>query len=193
MCLLSLSDWGNDMNLQIDYAPYVSWPLLAVFVALCAIVVGLMIARRMRGTLLRTAMAVLLLGALANPTIRQDERESLTDIAVAILDQSQSQSIGQRTAQSEKALGELKSRIAGLGNTELRVVNVHSGTTEGEDGTRLITALNKAVSDIPKERFAGAFLITDVKCMTFRKASTLCRNPFTPCSLEVNPKATAAL
>ena len=161
MCLLSLSDWGNDMNLQIDYAPYVSWPLLAVFVALCAIVVGLMIARRMRGTLLRTAMAVLLLGALANPTIRQDERESLTDIAVAILDQSQSQSIGQRTAQSEKALGELKSRIAGLGNTELRVVNVHSGTTEGEDGTRLITALNKAVSDIPKERFAGAFLITD--------------------------------
>ncbi len=149
------------MNLQIEFAPFLSWPSISVFAALCLGAIMFMIWRRRRGTVLRAISAALLLACLTNPIIRQDEREPLTDIAVVVVDQSESQSIGQRTAQTQKALGDLKSRIASLGNTELRAVNVSSGLDEANDGTRLFTALGHAVSDIPKDRFAGAFLITD--------------------------------
>jgi hypothetical protein len=149
------------MSFQIEYAPFVSWPLLGIFAAICLGAVLFMALSRRRGTILRAATAGLLIACLANPTIRQDEREQLSDIAVVIVDQSQSQNIGQRTAQTQKALAELKSRLAALGNTELRIANVTSGIETGSDGTRLMTALGKAISDIPKDRFAGAFLITD--------------------------------
>jgi hypothetical protein len=149
------------MNLQIEFAPFLSWPSIGVFAALCLAAIMFMIWRRRRGTVLRAITAALLLACLANPIIRQDEREPLTDIAVVIVDQSESQSIGQRTPQTQKALSDLKSRIASLGNTELRAVNVSSSLDEANDGTRLFTALGHAVSDIPKDRFAGAFLITD--------------------------------
>ena len=149
------------MNLQIEFAPFLSWSSIGVFAALCLAAIMFMVWRRRRGTVLRAITAALLLACLANPIIRQDEREPLTDIAVVIVDQSESQNIGQRTAQTQKALGDLKSRIASLGNTELRAVNVSSGLDEANDGTRLFTALGHAVSDIPKDRFAGAFLITD--------------------------------
>ena len=149
------------MNLQIEYVPFVSWPVLATFAVLCLTAIIFMIINKRRGTILRAATAVLLLACLANPTIRQDEREQLTDIAVAIVDQSQSQSIGQRTAQTQNALTQLKSRLDALGNTELRITNVTSGIESGSDGTRLMTALSKTLADIPKDRFAGAFLITD--------------------------------
>jgi hypothetical protein len=149
------------MNFQIEYAPFVSWPVLGIFAAICLAAIMFMTLNRRRGTILRGITAVLLLACLANPTIRQNEREQLTDIAVAIVDQSQSQNIGQRAAQTQKALTELKSRLAALGNTELRITNVTSGIEAGSDGTRLMTALGKTVADIPKDRFAGAFLITD--------------------------------
>ena len=149
------------MNLQIEFAPLLNWPTIAVFAAICLVAVVFMLGQRRRGTVLRAATAGLLLATLANPIIRQDEREPLTDIAVAIVDQSQSQNLGQRTAQTQKALTDLKSRLANLGNTELRVVNVTSGIDAESDGTRLFTALSKAVADIPKDRLAGAFLITD--------------------------------
>lgn len=149
------------MNLQIEFAPLLSWPILAAFAAICFAAVVFLVWHRRRGALLRAATAALLLTTLANPIIRQDERELLSDIAVAIVDQSQSQNFGQRTAQTQKALAELKLRVVALGNTELRVVNVSSGIDAESDGTRLFAALSKAVADIPKDRFAGAFLMTD--------------------------------
>jgi hypothetical protein len=149
------------MNLQIEYAPFVSWPVLSIFTAICFAAILFLALGKRRGTILRAATACLLIACLANPTIRQDEREQLSDIAVVIMDQSQSQNIGQRNSQTQKALADLKARVANLGNTELRIANVTSGIETGSDGTRLMTALGKAVSAIPKDRFAGAFLITD--------------------------------
>ena len=149
------------MNLHIEFAPLLNWPILASFAAICLAAIVYMLGQRRRGSLLRAFTAGLLLATLANPIIRQDEREPLRDIAVAIVDQSQSQNFGQRTNQSQKALANLQLRITALGNTELRIVNVTSGIDAQSDGTRLFTALGKAVADIPKDRFAGAFLITD--------------------------------
>ena len=100
-------------------------------------------------------------GKPLNPTLRHEDREALNDIAVAVIDRSQSQLAGKRMKQADEAEAALKSAAATLGNTELRVVTVHSGLNPQEDGTRLFTALNRALGDIPPERFAGAVLVTD--------------------------------
>ena len=149
------------MNLQIEFAPLIVWPIIWSFAGLAFAAIIFMLAKKMRGAILRGMTAAIIVATLANPTLRQDERQPLTDIAVVVVDESQSQSIGKRTEQTQKALTDLKTRITQLGNTELRVVNVTSGIAADADGTRLFTALNRAVADIPKDRFAGAVLITD--------------------------------
>lgn len=149
------------MNLQIEFAPLIAWSFIWAFASLALAAFVFMLIRKVRGAVLRGITAAIIVATLTNPTLRQDERQPLTDIALAVVDESQSQSIGKRTEQTQKALADLKARIAQLGNTELRVINVTSGIAANADGTRIFTALNRAIADIPKDRFAGAVLITD--------------------------------
>ncbi|MDE2447073.1 MAG: hypothetical protein KGO94_12930, partial [Alphaproteobacteria bacterium] len=165
------------MNFRIDFAPLLSWPLITGFALVCAVALAYLFWNKRRGTSLRLVTAALLLASLTNPVIRQDEREALPDIAAVVVDESPSQSYGQRTAQTKAALADLKSKLAALGNVELRVVTV-SANQDGEgDGTRLFAALNKLEADIPKERFAGAFLITDGQVHDVPEALTGLQGP----------------
>ena len=149
------------MDWSIAFDPVLPWWAIAVLSAFgLALVLALAFARA-RGVALRALSLAILVAALANPTIRSEEREALTDIAVAVIDRSLSQeSAGrsQRTAEAEEAL---KAAIARLPNTELRTVEVKSGISAEDDGTRAFEALNRALADIPPERFAGAIMITD--------------------------------
>ncbi len=150
------------MNIEnIEFAPLLPWPLIAAFAALAIALIGFIFIKGLRGGLLRAASAALLIATLSNPTVRQEERQPLNDIAVLIVDQSQSQALAGRTAQTEKALNEVKQRVSQLPNTELRVITVTSGLATDGGGTKLFTALNRAVADIPKDRYAGAIMITD--------------------------------
>jgi uncharacterized membrane protein len=154
------------MSLQVGswtltFLPHVPW---LVFWALCGIgvlAVTAMIYARMRGSVLRGAGLLMLLAALANPQLAQDEREQLSDIAAVIIDESDSQKFGERQAQTEMALQALRQQVAALGNTELRVGRTVSGTTADTDGTRVFAALSRITADIPPDRYAGAVIITD--------------------------------
>jgi hypothetical protein len=149
------------MNFNFTLAPLLPWPLIWLFLGVAVAAVMAIFWFKLRGGILRSLTALLLFAALLNPVLKQDDRQPLNDIAVVVIDQSQSQSIGKRTAQTEKALSDLKQRIALLPNTELRIATVNSGRAPEADGTRLFAALNHAMADIPKDRFAGAVLITD--------------------------------
>ena len=149
------------MNWDFTIAPLLPWPALAVLAAVGLIFIAVSVLTRGRGWILRGLALALLLAALVNPSLRNEDRESLSDIAIAVVDQSRSQSFGDRAARTERALGELKQAVARLGNTELRVVTVTSNVAAENDGTRLFTALNEALSEVPPERCAGAVFITD--------------------------------
>ena len=73
-----------------------------------------------------------------------------------------SQSIEDRTETTERAVEELVAAIEAESTEnaplELRVVRAPG---DPEDGTRLLAALSAATEDIPRERFAGAILVTD--------------------------------
>src|SRR5262249_46456643 len=83
-----------------------------------------------------------------------------TSVAAVVVDKSPSQNFGSRnreTAQAQEALVDSLKKIKEL---EVRVVD--AGQADGEtDGTKLFGALASALSDVPVDRVAGAFLITD--------------------------------
>ena len=146
-------------NILLD--PVLPWAVIAGLAAIGIILVGIMAYARSRGVLLRAASLALLVAALANPSIRNEQRQPLTDIAVAVIDRSMSQENGNRSEQTSKAEQALKEMAARLPNTELRTVEVRSGINAEDDGTRAFEALNRALADIPPERFAGAVMVTD--------------------------------
>ncbi len=149
------------MGWEISVSPFFAIPLLAVagFAGLLFVVLAAW--SRSRGWWLRGIALGLLFAALLNPSLRQEERENLTDIAVAVIDRSLSQNAGNRTQQTTDAELALKQEAARLANTEFRIVEVRSGITSDDDGTRAFEALNRALAEIPPERFAGAVMVTD--------------------------------
>ena len=109
---------------------------------------------------MRVAALALILLALANPSFTREDREPLSSVAAVVIDKSPSQNFGTRndeTAKAQEALVDTLKKIKGL---EVRVVE--AGQADGEtDGTKLFGALSSALSDVPVDRVAGAFLITD--------------------------------
>ena len=147
--------------MNIEFAPLLPWPVITGFAVIAAAFIITTFVKGLRGAILRTATAALLVSTLSNPTIREEARQPMNDIAVLVIDQTQSQTLSGRIAQTENAVKDVKQRIAQLPNTELRVVTVTSGLATEGGGTKLFTALNRAVADIPKDRYAGAIMITD--------------------------------
>lgn len=149
------------MNWNISFEPFLPWMVIALIgIAGLGLLLALAIGRA-RGTLLRALSFALLLAALANPVIRSEQRQPLPDIAVAVIDHSLSQQNGDRPKRTADAVAALKQAVERLPNTELRTIEVKSGASSEDDGTRAFEALNRALADIPPERFAGAVMITD--------------------------------
>src|SRR6185312_12220260 len=148
------------MNYGIAFTPLV--PAIVLWLALAAIVVIaiVLLVARARGAAVRVAALALFLLALANPSFTREDRDPLTSVAAVVVDKSPSQNFGNRNreaAQAQEALVDGLKKIKGL---EVRVVD--AGQADGEtDGTRLFGALASALSDVPVDRVAGAFLITD--------------------------------
>ena len=148
------------MQYGIAFTPLV--PSLVLWLALVAIVVvaGLLLLGRARGAATRVAALALILLALANPSFTREDREPLSSVAAVVIDKSPSQSFGDRTHEAAQAQQALVDRLKQVKGLEVRVVE--AGQADGEtDGTRLFGALSSALSDVPTDRVAGAFLITD--------------------------------
>jgi hypothetical protein len=147
------------MTQSIVFAPLVSWPVIYVLAAVAVALVALALWRGLGGWWLRALALVAVLGALANPALQEEERAGLTDIVILVVDESASQSLGDRAAQVERAVAAVEAEVAALPNTELRIHRVGDG--EEDAGTLALTALAEALAEEPRARVAGAIMITD--------------------------------
>ncbi len=144
---------------SILFDPILSWPLFWAVCALGVISVGLAYWRGLRGWWLRALGALAVLLAIANPALQREDREALSDIVIAVIDQSASQTVSDRAEQTSAALDTIRREVAALPNTELREVTVRDG--EGDAGTRAMTALSEALAQDPAGRIAGVVLLSD--------------------------------
>src|SRR5881398_2098102 len=148
------------MNYGIAFTPLV--PSLVLWLGLAAIVViaALLLLSRSRGAAVRVAALALILLALANPSFTREDREPLSSVATVVIDKSPSQNFGERTRETREAQEALVDSLKKIKGLEVRIVE--AGQADGEtDGTRLFGALSSGLSDVPIDRVAGAFLITD--------------------------------
>ncbi|GAB6053039.1 hypothetical protein JCM17960_18590 [Magnetospira thiophila] len=136
--------------------PWVGWGGLC---ALSVMALAWSLWRRARGTLWRSTVLVLLLLALAGPRAQWQERQPEPDIGLLLIDRSSSQSLEQRTAQTDAAVAALRHATENLNDLDLREIEVGDDPDGG--GTGLVAALQRAMIDLPRERFAGAILISD--------------------------------
>jgi hypothetical protein len=148
------------MNYGITFAPLVPSLLLWIALAAAVFIAALLLLSRARGAGLRILALALILLALANPSFTREEREPLSSVAAVVIDKSPSQNFGDRTSETAKAQVALVESLKKINGLEVRVVE--AGQADGEtDGTKLFGALSSALSDVPIDRVAGAFLITD--------------------------------
>src|SRR4051794_29107819 len=150
----------------IAAAPLLPWWAIAALAGIAMLVLAVGIWRRARGVFWRTAALAMLLTILVNPSLIQEKRAPLRDVAVVVLDESASQSIGERRAVSDKALEALRDRLGHERDLDVRILRTGrnepgSGVGSNGDGTRLFTALSRSLADVPRQRLAGIVMITD--------------------------------
>jgi hypothetical protein len=143
-------------------APLLPWVYIALLGTACALVLGFGILRRARGLPWRAVALAILLAALVNPSIIEEQRSPQRDIAIIVVDESPSQRVGDRQRATEAALAAFKDRLSRERDLDLRVIRAGKPQPgAGSDGTRLFTALDRAMSDVPRQRLAGIVMITD--------------------------------
>src|SRR5579864_8351825 len=148
------------MNYGIAFTPLIPSPVLWTALAAIVVIAALLLVGRPRGAWLRLCALGLLLLALANPSFTREEREPLSSVAAVVVDRSPSQNFGERTRETAKAQQALVDSLKKIPGLEVRVVE--AGQADGEtDGTKLFGAVSSVLSDVPVDRVAGAFLITD--------------------------------
>lgn len=147
------------MNGQVILDPLVPVAVAYGIAVFAVVVVALGLWRGLSGWWLRLLGAAVLVVGLLNPSLQTEDREPLTDIVIAVVDDSASQGLSDRADQTAAALTELEAAIAARPLTELRIVRRGDGADNA--GTELMTALAEALAEVPEGRVAGIFLLSD--------------------------------
>ena len=109
----------------------------------------------------RLAALALVFAALANPSLKDENRSPLTNIALLVVDESASQSVAARPQQTESAVAALTAALEARENTEVRIARVGDDETGRDLGTLMMAKLREAAAAEPRNRLAGAILVTD--------------------------------
>lgn len=142
--------------LRLD--PVVPVWLLVGLGALAVAAISVALWRRAPGTIWRGLAFAVLIVWLTGPRLVEETRETLPNIGLLVVDQTASMGIGERTGLAEAVRARIEAQARGMPDLDLRTITVPEA---GSEGTRLFGAIDRALSDIPKNRLAGIVAITD--------------------------------
>ncbi len=144
-------------SIGLAFEPFIPWPLLVAAAGLALAFTLVALASRVRGAVLRVLAVAMLALAIANPVLVREQREPLPDVAVLLVDRSESLSVDGREEEAERMAARLRETVAADPSLEL----IEAEVPRGEDGTRLFEALSRTLGEAPRDRLAGVFMITD--------------------------------
>ncbi|MDZ5697967.1 hypothetical protein [Chelativorans sp. M5D2P16] len=150
------------MDWSVSFDPLFSWSVLALLLAPLTLLMALSLLLGRRGALLRLAALAALALALVNPVLLEEERDPLQSVVALVVDESQSQDIGNRAETTHQAVQTLQERLERFDEFEVRVVEAGRGEAADErTETRLFEALEGTLRDVPPSRVAGTIMVTD--------------------------------
>ena len=145
----------------IEFAPLLDWSWILALGGVGAAVLVFAFLRHLPGVPLRAVALAAGLLALANPSLLEEEREPLSDVAIVVVDDSASQGIGERRQRTETAVRDLEARLGQLENLEHRIVATSTSRADVGEGTRVLRSIERALADVPKDRVAGVVVVSD--------------------------------
>ena len=150
---------------SVAFDPLLPWQVLAVLGGVGLVLVLLGLRAGARGTIWRLGSIAVVLAALANPALIEEQRKPIADVALVVIDDSDSMAIGERRRQVQTAREALKRKLGQQEGLEIREVvlppaQIQLGS-ERPGGTRLIETMRSALVEVPPERLAGVVLLTD--------------------------------
>jgi hypothetical protein len=150
---------------SVAFDPLLPWAVLAALGAVGLVLVLLGLRAGARGTIWRLGSLVVVLAALANPALIEEQRKPIADVALVVTDDSDSMAIGDRRQQVQAARETLKRKLSQQEGLEVREAvlppaHIQLGS-ERPGGTRLIDTMRSALVEVPPERLAGVVLLTD--------------------------------
>jgi hypothetical protein len=145
--------------LSVSFSPLIPAYALWAVGAVALLLAVLAVLSRGPVAILRAIALALVLLALANPALVQEEREKVKDIVAVVIDRSTSQTLGDRPSMTDQVRAELERRFGSVADVEPRFIEADDG--DGDDGTRLFAALSNGLADVPPDRLAGVIFVTD--------------------------------
>ncbi len=146
------------MTREILLDPMLPWPLIAGLAGIALSACLLAAWRGLPGWWLRALAAGVLAVALLDPSLQTEDREPLSDILLIAVDESASQALSDRRSQTDAALADLLAEAEADG-LDTRVTRVADG--EGDEGTLVMGALAELLAEVPRDRVAGAVVLSD--------------------------------
>jgi hypothetical protein len=142
----------------LRFDPLVPPWLIAMLGLLAVLALAPAIWRRARGVVWRAAAFAVILLWLCGPRLVQERREMLPDIGLLVVDHTMPMQIGDRAPLADQARAAIEAQAAKMPGLELRTI---VDPEHGDAGNRLFGAVDQALADIPRARFAGTIAITD--------------------------------
>ena len=152
-----MTDFTSLALTGIAFSPLAPWQAIAALAAIALLLLLYGIVRGASCSILRLGALGILVLALFNPHLTSENRRRQNDIAIVAIDESSSQNTGDRKVQLADTLKKVREKISQYKDLEYRIIN----TRETDNGTELFSKLNRALTDLPKGRFAGAVVISD--------------------------------
>src|SRR5262245_9897271 len=97
--------------MSVAFDPLLPWEILAVLAGIGIVLVLLGLRAGARGTIWRIGAVAIVLAALANPALVEEQRKPIADVALIVTDDSDSMAIGDRRVQVQAAREALKKRL----------------------------------------------------------------------------------
>lgn len=142
---------------RIGWDPALPWLWIAALGVIGALMWGAYVWRKGDAPLTRALGLILIIIGLSQPLWVRERREPANDIALVIVDQSESLALAGRLEAAQRAGQRIAEQLGREQGLDVRVRQARGGP----DGTMLASALEDSLSDIDRNRVAGAILITD--------------------------------
>ncbi|MCB1563066.1 MAG: hypothetical protein KDJ75_05765 [Alphaproteobacteria bacterium] len=150
----------NSLSLSLHFSPLLPGAWLPVALTLGTLILLLSLWKNKRSWLLRLISFAAFLLVLLNPAVLRENRQSVPDTALIVVDQSASQTIGKRKERTDAALAHLQDALSRYDTLNVRIVHAPADGTLAQD-TKLFGAIEQALSDVPPARRAGVIFLTD--------------------------------
>lgn len=135
--------------------PFWIW-FLSAFAAVLIIISFISSGRKSFGRVLALTMLIL---ALWNPNLFEEQHSPTGSIVLVLLDRTSSQKLGTRQQMTDQVRSDLEQKLSEFKGSEIRYIDIPDGSDNS--GTRLYNALTSSLTEITPERLAGVIVVSD--------------------------------